>query len=335
MNSLAVACLLLAHEKESRYRRRYIQRSLRDADNIWHMESFLFRKNFRLSKQMMKKLIDDLKPFAEQKATCKTKWGIPFYLQVLAALHFFCRGSFQSSVGYLNNMSQPSVSRSIKFVTNLILEHITSKHVKFPMTKAEKDGKKQRFVAKFGMEGIIGCIDCAHIKIVAPPSNDPIVPAALYLNHKGYHSINVEIICDADEKILFANARYPGSTPDEALWEVSPIRHHLSNKNESETYLLGDSDYPLEPWLLTPFTNTENDAENKFNVLHEETRSTISKTISNIKSRFRCLLRTLHYNPAFAGKIIYVVLTLYNMCQENEDDIEVISDDETEPSKLY
>jgi hypothetical protein len=40
--------------------------------------------------------------------------------------------------------------------------------------------------------GIIGCVDCTHGN-VAPTENEED-----FVNHKGYHSINVQLICDAD-----------------------------------------------------------------------------------------------------------------------------------------
>lgn len=71
---------------------------------------------------------------------------ISFVFQVLAALNFFGHGCFQSAVGssYLNNMSQSSVSRCIKTVTDLILKHVAPKYISFPMTTMQKmETKKQ------------------------------------------------------------------------------------------------------------------------------------------------------------------------------------------------
>ena len=58
------------------------------------------------------------------------------------------------------------------------------------------DGQKRnqlRFREKYGFPKVLGCVDGSHIPIVAPSTNEP-----LYVNRKGYHSINVQAICDAD-----------------------------------------------------------------------------------------------------------------------------------------
>ena len=42
-----------------------------------------------------------------------------------------------------------------------------------------------------GFPCVIGCIDCTHICIQAPSQNEQ-----NYVNRKGYHSVNVQVICD-------------------------------------------------------------------------------------------------------------------------------------------
>ncbi|XP_026475629.1 uncharacterized protein LOC113380706 [Ctenocephalides felis] len=115
-----------ADSRRRRYRQRYALRYLRDADNMGN-------------------LIELLEPHAE---THTASWSIPFYLQVLAALHFFGHGSYQTDVGncHLNSMSQPSVSRCIKTVTDLIIKHATPKYVNFPKTSSERDENKKRYM---------------------------------------------------------------------------------------------------------------------------------------------------------------------------------------------
>ncbi|XP_026475568.1 uncharacterized protein LOC113381209 [Ctenocephalides felis] len=134
-----------ADSRRRRYRQRYVLRYLRDADNVWEVNDEIFIKKIRLTKNVMKDLIELLEPHAE---THTASWSIPFYLQVLAAIHFFGHGSYQTDVGncHLNSMSQPSVSRCIKTVTDLIIKHATPKYVNFPKTPSERDENKKRYM---------------------------------------------------------------------------------------------------------------------------------------------------------------------------------------------
>ncbi|XP_054084425.1 putative nuclease HARBI1 isoform X2 [Zeugodacus cucurbitae] len=168
---------------------------------------------------------------------------------------------------------------------------------------------------KFGIKGTIGAIDCTHIGIVSPPSTDAATPLSLFMNRKGFYSLNVEAVCD--HRLLFTavNMRYPGS--DSGIWTTSPTHLHLiSTYNiQSDSWLLGDQGYPLEPWLLTPVAEPVNAREVRYNKLHAKARNTIERAFGVLKSRFRCLSkhRILHYSPEKAAMIIYACTILHNI----------------------
>ncbi|XP_031346743.1 putative nuclease HARBI1 isoform X2 [Photinus pyralis] len=226
-------------------------------------------------------------------------------------------------------MHQSSVSRCITEVTDVMVE-VLGYTIQFPEGEAEKNQEKQLFIGIGGFPGIIGCIDGTQIAIVAPKTEHPEMPGVIFYCRKQYYSLNVQIICNAQLKITNINARFPGSVHDSAIWQTSLVRRHLvnnyvGNRNQT-TYLLGDSGYPLEPWLLTPIANPLTDAERQFNRRHINIRNTVERTIGVLKQRFRCCLkhRTLHYSPERAAHIIYSAAILHNLCitrNEYLDDI--------------
>jgi len=50
-----------------------------------------------------------------------------------------------------------------------------------------------RFLDKKGVPGVIGTIDCTHVAIFPPPS-EGLYPEHIYVNRKGYHSINTQLV---------------------------------------------------------------------------------------------------------------------------------------------
>ena len=84
--------------------------------------------------------------------------------------------------------------------------------------------------------------------------------------------------------------------------------------------MLGDSGYPLEPWLLTPFENTVNENQNKFNAHHIRGRNTIERCNGVLKSHFRCLDESggsLQYAPGKVCHITVACAILHNICIDN------------------
>lgn len=90
------------------------------------------------------------------------------------------------------------------------------------------------------------------------------------------------------------------------------------------TWLLGDAGYPLQPWLMTPVLNAEeNTPEGAYTRAHIRTRNVIERFNGCFKARFRCILkhRVLHYAPPKAAKIIYACAALHNICIERNIDL--------------
>ncbi|KFM67994.1 putative nuclease HARBI1, partial [Stegodyphus mimosarum] len=153
---------------------------------------------------------------------------------------------------------------------------------------------------KFGMPGVIGVVDGTHVAVIAPSVLDSEHPPEAYINRKNYSSINVQLVCDANLRILNGNAKFPGITHDAFIWRSSKCREFLltNHRRDRNNWLLGDSGYPLEPWLLTPIRNPQTVGEEALNRRLLSARNSIERCNGLLKSRFRCLLkdRALHYH---------------------------------------
>ena len=106
-------------------------------------------------------------------------------MQVLVTLRFLASGSFLQVIGdTFLGFDKSTVSRVVRRVTQALASKLGD-FIRFPSTRAERDEIKQ------GLFCAIGCIDGTHVRITAPHQTEPD-----YVNRKGYHSINVQAICD-------------------------------------------------------------------------------------------------------------------------------------------
>lgn len=145
-----------------------------------------------------------------------------------------------------------------------------------------------------------------------------------FVNQQGKTTLIVNIICDYDCRILALNARFPGSCHESYVYRNSAINMVLEQLYESgeiqERWLLGDSAFPLLPWLLTPFNKTENKKQSKFNKEHRRMRNKASRCIGLLKTRFRCLCsdNPLKNGPVEAINIINSCVVLHNFLLKHE-----------------
>ena len=129
---------------------------------------------------------------------------LPVETQVLIALRFYESGGFQNAV----SVHQSSVSRAITSVTEALYQK-GLREIKIPNGLPERSATIENFASKAIFHKVLGAIDDTHIAIKAPSVNEH-----LFVNRKGYHSLNCKVVSDSQNTILNCVARYPISTHD-------------------------------------------------------------------------------------------------------------------------
>ncbi|XP_049307379.1 putative nuclease HARBI1 [Bactrocera dorsalis] len=230
-------------------------------------------------------------------------------------------------------MGRSTVAKVIKCVLNILEKYICPRWISLIMTTEEQNQSKIHFHQKFGIPGIIGCIDGTHIRITKP-HKDP----NLFYNRKGFFSINAMIICDYNMAIKAVDARRPGSSHDALIWSVSSARSYFQSCYENGirgSWLLGDAGYALQPYLFTPFRDPEIGTPHYiFNQRHSSARNVVERTIGVLKSRFRCLARCLQYQPQKVAQITNVCCALHNVCKHYKVQEIVVADLVPEENEL-
>ncbi|MGH0147645.1 UNVERIFIED_CONTAM: hypothetical protein FKN15_035646 [Acipenser sinensis] len=82
--------------------------------------------------------------------------------------------------------------------------------------------------------------------------------------------------------------------------------------NQPDSVMLGDSAYPLLPWLMTPYANPTIAAQEHFNNTHAKTICTVERISGVLKRRFTCL-NYLLVEPPQGCNIILACIVLHNI----------------------
>ena len=130
-------------------------------------------------------LSDEIAPATRRSHSLSAK------MKVLVTLRFLASGSFHEVVGdTFLFFDKSTVSRVVHQVTRALANKVND-FIKFPSTRNERDEVKRGLFRIGGFPCAIGCVDGTHVRIKAPSQSEPD-----YVNRKGFHSINVQAICD-------------------------------------------------------------------------------------------------------------------------------------------
>lgn len=307
-NAFDVELLYLDHLNAVPNRERALRRN--DFENLREEE---FLKRYRLSKTVVGKVVEEI----QERLEYPTNRNIPLspMQQILITLRFYATGSFHLMVGDNAGISKSTVSRIVSKVSAAIAS-MRRRYVTFPSVQ-ERPSIVQQFYDMYNFPGIVGAIDCTHIKIQSPGGNR----AEIYRNRKGYFSVNVQVISDANLLIRDIVARWPGSVHDSTIFSNSHIRAQFEMGAIDEGILLGDSGYPLRKYLLTPYLHPETRPQHNYNAAHIRTRNCVERMIGVWKRRFPVLSLGLRTKRQTTLTIIVATAVLHNIAVETRDQL--------------
>ena len=115
-----------------------------------------------------------------------------------------------------------NLSRCVTAATKA-LTSIAPAYINFPNTTRQRV-IQEYFLKKYKFPLVLGCIDGSHVPILAPSTNEDI-----YVNRKGFHSINIQAICDHEFRFINAVVKWPGCTHDAFIWRQSGINREITS----------------------------------------------------------------------------------------------------------
>ncbi|KAL7370675.1 hypothetical protein ABVT39_007405 [Epinephelus coioides] len=190
-------------------------------------------------------------------------------------------GSMQNVVGDTIQAHKSTVCRAVRRVALALCGHLNN-YVQLP-SGARQDVVRQKYHNIGGFPDVVGCVDGTHVKIKAPSDHEN-----AYVNRKGFHSLNAQLVCDPDLILTNCVIKWPGCKHDSFILRQSSIYTDFE-EGRATGMLLGDLGYPLKRWLMTPYINADTLPKRRYNEAHSKTHNVIERCIEVLKRRWACL----------------------------------------------
>ncbi|XP_033242131.1 putative nuclease HARBI1 [Drosophila miranda] len=299
----SIACFEAKRLQKLRDLRR--SRHLRCNSCVFIMSDELFVKSFRIDKKTFKMILEKVQPHlgVTRKLSPST--------QLASVMRYLATGCYQWAVAkdHHINIGRSTFGKILHKLIPLMDRLLCVEFISLQINNHQLQQSYEYFYRNFKLPRIGACVDGTHIRILKPVQNH-----SVFYNRKGFYSMNAMVVCNYNMEIIAIDATHPGSCHDSFIWNHSPAREYLSTTING--FVLADSGYALESFVLTPYRSAEIATyQHRFNIKHTGARNIIERTIGVLKSRFRCLQRTLNYPPIFCCQIINVCCALHNICR--------------------
>ncbi|XP_044760416.1 putative nuclease HARBI1 [Coccinella septempunctata] len=315
---------LSTHYVSFRMREEYYRPSIPDEHWVQVMHDITFFQLFRLKKETFSKLLD-MVVVNDQFCLIKKRYiggrhPVPPEKALLVFLWYIAHPDSLHSISYRFDLV-PSTVMNIVNSCLYILVHMKNKIICWPKTSEEFEHLENGFTT---YPGVIGAIDGSHINIKVPSSQHD-----SYVDRYMQHSINLMAICSASHILTYVFVGFPGSAHDSRVFLNSQFFRNIESYGPSiyfpaDKHLLGDSAFPIKPWLMTPYKQNNNlTREQKYhNQCLSSSRVVIENTFGILKGRFRKLQFINTYCVAKAIEIVTAACVIHNFCYLNNDEWE-------------
>ncbi|XP_010554594.1 PREDICTED: putative nuclease HARBI1 [Tarenaya hassleriana] len=269
--------------------------------------------------------------FTSRPANFSDSNGKPLSLndRVAIALRRLGSGESLSIIGESFGMNQSTVSQ----ITWRFVESMEDKGLKHLSWPAKSDEVKSKFEKISGLPNCCGAIDITHIVMNLPavePSNK------VWLDSEKNYSMILQAVVDPDMRFLDVIAGWPGSLSDDVVLKNSGFYKlvekgkrlngeslRLSEGTELREYIVGDSGFPLLPWLLTPYQGKPmSSSQTEFNKRHSEARKVAEMAMARLKEMWR-IINGVMWMPDRnrLPRIILVCCLLHNILIDLDDKV--------------
>lgn len=283
-------------------------------------------QNFRMSRESFEYICSRVGHVMGRRNT-NYRVCVPNQKRAAIAIWKLATGGEYRTISHLFGVGLSTVFNCVQDFTDAVIRVLLPVHIKCPDARRLVE-MAAFFQSRWGVPQCVGAIDGSHIPIIAPEQ----YPRDYY-NRKGWHSIVLQAVVDGRGVFWDVCVGFPGSVHDARVLKQSYLWDLLSNGElmgqtrmtisdcEVGHYLIGDPAYPLQNWLLKPFSDTGRLTveQQTYNYRISSARSVVETAFGRLKGRWRCLLKRNDCKLQLCKKMALACCVLHNICEEHGD----------------
>ena len=121
-------------------------------------------------------------------------------LRLSITLRYLATGDSYMSLEYSFRVANNTISKIVHETCEAIIDAMQEEYLKCPSTPDEWLEISEKFSKRWNFEHVLGALDGKHIAIRCPPN-----AGSLYYNYKGFHSIILLALVDAEYRFLYVD----------------------------------------------------------------------------------------------------------------------------------
>lgn len=280
-----------------------------------------FANFVRFTPQAFNEVLQNIEALITKKDTFWRK-ALPPGLKLAITLRYLATGDSYQSLAYNFRVAKNTICLFIPQVCQAILQVYADEMMSCPITAADWKKVAKEFELKWNLPHCCGAIDGKHVAIRCPGKT-----GSLYFNYKGFFSIVLMALSDANYRLLYAVCGFNGASSDGGVFNRIDLKEALEDGSIGlppaepirdgdrplPYFIVGDEAFPLKTWLMKPLPQRNMTRPQRiFNYRLSRARRVVENAFGLLSARFRCLLTSMPQKPETVTNIVLTCCCLHN-----------------------
>ena len=261
-----------------------------------------------------------------------TEEPIPPDFRLAITIYKLACGDYIYTIGEMCGLAKSTVCVIVTETCSAIINTLWDDTVKkyFPTSRDDFKESMVKFGEEWQFPYAFAAVDGSHLPIKRPKGGAQAMKQ--YFNFKGFYSIVLMALVDAEYRFIWPSVGAPGNTHDSTLMQSTELWDRIVAGNvipnivqqiknvDIPPLILGDGAFHLRTWIMKPHGDAvlPEDKRN-FNYRHSRARLVTEGAFSRLKSRFRVLFRKCESNKETVKLYGLASVVLHNLCIELGD----------------
>ncbi|KAL0870611.1 hypothetical protein ABMA27_005572 [Loxostege sticticalis] len=287
-----------------------------------------FKMFMRMERDCFILLLNLVKPLIKKSDSSNYRESIPAEERFVATLQYLITGRCLRNLQFSTVISHQLLSKIIPETCEAIIK-VLNENIRLPETEEEWLIEAEQFEKLWQFPHCLGSMDGKHVEIQKPANS-----GSLFFNYKGYFSIILFAIVNANYEFLYIHTGTNGSASDGGVLKSTKFYEKLINEqlnlpqdkefndtNIKAPYVfIGDSAFALERHIMKPFPNKEISKDKEvFNYRLSRGRRVVENAFGILSSRFQIFQRPMNVNLETIDKVVLACCYLHNFLRKKSD----------------